>query len=218
MRAVLVGADRKAETLRFAAAAGGGAARGAFCSARCSAAPASLLEPCLPRFFATPRSRAWRDLRPHYGAAAGRRGAAEEASLLPGSAVLLRSALRQGPTAGERRLPPEPLPGGQDSSSRCVARRKPAPGLGRDPQVPAAAGRNGRAPPHTRARCHCCRLTLQVCTGFAKRLKPTDDAAQLPTDSVPGGDFKCVPPGRRLLCLLLACLAIAWTCSSPTPD
>jgi hypothetical protein len=34
---------------------------------------------------------------------------------------------------------------------------------------------------------------FQVCTGFAKRLKPTDDAAQLPTDSVPGGDFKCDP-------------------------
>lgn len=32
--------------------------------------------------------------------------------------------------------------------------------------------------------------SMQVCTGFAKRLKPTDDAAQLPTDSVPGGDFK----------------------------
>ncbi|EFN58135.1 hypothetical protein CHLNCDRAFT_141886 [Chlorella variabilis] len=31
-----------------------------------------------------------------------------------------------------------------------------------------------------------------VCAGFAKRLKPTDDAAQLPTDSVPGGDFKYV--------------------------
>ncbi|KAL4444353.1 hypothetical protein ABPG75_012090 [Micractinium tetrahymenae] len=31
-----------------------------------------------------------------------------------------------------------------------------------------------------------------VCTGFAKRLKPTDDAAQLPTDSVPGGDFKYI--------------------------
>jgi hypothetical protein len=48
----------------------------------------------------------------------------------------------------------------------------------------------------------------QVCTGFAKRLKPTDDAAQLPTDSVPGGDFKC---GPRCSCsssslLLPACL------------
>lgn len=31
-----------------------------------------------------------------------------------------------------------------------------------------------------------------VCTGFAKRLKSTDDAAQLPTDSVPGGDFKYI--------------------------
>ena len=29
-----------------------------------------------------------------------------------------------------------------------------------------------------------------MCTGFAKRLRPTDDASQLPTDSIPGGEFK----------------------------
>ncbi|KAL4858648.1 hypothetical protein ACK3TF_001587 [Chlorella vulgaris] len=31
-----------------------------------------------------------------------------------------------------------------------------------------------------------------LCAGLTKRLKPTDEVVQLPTDSVPGGDFKYV--------------------------
>lgn len=47
----------------------------------------------------------------------------------------------------------------------------------------------------------CCRR-LQLCAGLTKRLKPTDEVVQLPTDSVPGGDFKWVIAGP---CLSSAC-------------
>lgn len=34
-----------------------------------------------------------------------------------------------------------------------------------------------------------------MCTGLAKRLRPGEDAAQLPTDSIPGGEFKYLCAG-----------------------
>ncbi len=34
-----------------------------------------------------------------------------------------------------------------------------------------------------------------MCTGLAKRLRPGEEAAQLPTDSIPGGDFKYLCAG-----------------------
>lgn len=60
------------------------------------------------------------------------------------------------------------------------------------------------APQDTKKLPKCClgalyfseaRYALQkppVCAGLGRRLKPTDDTTQLPTDSVPGGDFKYV--------------------------
>lgn len=85
------------------------------------------------------------------------------------------------------------------SESRYAKQKPPVRPACSSSSVPLPQLRAGRPaawvcrlpPPRRRHLTRRSSTLLQVCTGFAKRLKPTDDAAQLPTDSVPGGDFKC---------------------------
>ena len=119
---------------------------------------------------------------------------------------------------------------GRYAAQKPPVRAEPQRRPGRDAQPLLALGSGARR----RSRRRCQHLTpallfcpcTQVCAGFAKRLKPTDDAAQLPTDSVPGGDFKCVgtlpaaaasPPALSLSPLLPRSTAISGRPFAPAP-
>ena len=148
------GVPRKSHALR-SAAAGGGAGL-ALCDPRCVQSPnissglrADTL--CVAAALAAERVTC----RPRHGAA-GRRGAAEEASLLPGGSVLLGGALRQGPTAGESgRRPPGPAgQPGRYEQWRGMSQTRAGVGSAHL----SCRRRRRRALPPPRADPACCRL------------------------------------------------------------
>ena len=150
------GGPRKSRALR-SAAAGGGEDSGSPLRPRCVQSPntySSLRADTLCAAAALAAERV--TCRPRHGAAAGRRGAAEEASLLPGGSVLLGGALRQGPTAGESgRRPPGPAgqPGRYEQWRGMTQTRA---GVGSAHL--SCRRRRRRALPPTRAHPACCRL------------------------------------------------------------
>lgn len=134
-----------------------------FCGSACGAAPAGAAEK---------GSCGHRDVAASGGAGLPR-GAGEggaQAQVLSGRALLFRVPLRSTEATGE--------PPARSLVWVCCLCTAASAAAIRGPHRPA------------QGTFLLAFLRLQVCAGFAKRLNPTDDAAQLPTDSVPGGDFK----------------------------